>query len=595
MEDLRTQKLKVNLTIFDSISYCLKNRGIEKKLNKPKHIEGMIASILISFVIVLLFFNVPFAKAQTVERQETSITVRSAVPVDPSLTLNDFRFESVYVVSLVYSKTGNSKTTLRIPENTFKFSHINCSVSDVRIFDNLNNSFQADDDGATITNKEIEVNIPANFEYTFSLSLTSQTEIFFDGVSYVLPVNINPAPDVLTIRFPKNYTVRESSPSVAQEITDEFIVLKWQKVPIVTVKFLPFTLQFTLTSIKSTFDIASVFPAKGQVSLTEEQTFTTPRRFSVWDITPFICVSYDLPPYIEDIEVVKVWDGIGLCNKIDEHVLNPTANEAGNYNVDYKNRVIYVYPRYDYKGEFYQYSTGYEITNSPNVETLKGTIIVQDRFLPYKYTSSCAMIPSDPAFDWKINLTESIKIKFILPEKSEIDYGESEKPLIGMEANRPTATYYVDPSANISSTYVWFITYEMVSLRFYFWLAISFMIGFMLLIVIIAICYIRNSSNRKPKHRKFELGGIISISTLFLGTNIGSFQTLGGYNNTFVIIFAISIVVWLSFIIFYFLGERLLAKIFRQKSKNKSKRQPSAKTVSQKTRHSTPLEDKHNS
>ena len=201
------------------------------------------------YFVIALFFNVPPTRAETVSRQETSITVRSAVPINSNYSLNDFRFESLYVVSLIYSKTS-SRTTLHVPENTFKFSHVNCSVKDVRIFDNLNNSFQVNDDGVAITNKAEAIEIPANFEYTFSLSLTSQTEIFFDGVSYTLPVNISPSPDMLIIKFPRNYTVRETSPLVAQEKNDEFIILRWQKVSMVFVKFLPFILQFTLTSSK---------------------------------------------------------------------------------------------------------------------------------------------------------------------------------------------------------------------------------------------------------------------------------------------------------------------------------------------------------
>ena len=503
----------------------------------------------------MLLYNVPCTKAETVNHQETSISVRSAVPITSNLSLNDFRFESLYVVSLIYSKT-TSGTTLRIPESTFKFSHINCSVKDVRIFDNLNNSFQVNDDGATITNKEIEVNIPASFEYNFSLSLTSQTEIFFDGVSYVLPVNINPPPDVLTIKFPRNYTIRETSPMVPKETTNEFIVLTWQKAPIVTVKFLPFILQFTLTSTKGTFEIASVFPTKAQVSLTEERTFTVPRKFSVWDITPFISMSYDFPPYIENVEVVKVWDGIGQCNEIHQYVLNPTANEAGTYYVDYKNRVLYVYPRYNYKGEFYQYLIGYEITSSPNVESLQATIIFQEPYMPYRFESSCVMFLTDSTYDWKIGFTETPTLKFILPEKSEVVYDVSGKPLIGMETNRPTATYFIDYSPSENSTYVLFVTYEIAPLRFYFWLAIGFIASFMVLIIVTAVWYARNKSNAS-RHRKTELGTIATISGLFLTTNIASFQSLGGYNATFVTIFLITIVFWLSFTIFYFFGRRL--------------------------------------
>ena len=270
-------------------------------------------------------------------------------------------------------------------------------------------------------------------------------------------------------------------------------------------------------------------------------------------------MSYDLPQYLDDIKVVKVWDSIGNCIKIDQYVPNPTADEAGTYYFDNKSKVIYIYPRHGYGGSFYQYSIGYEISSSPNVKSLQSTVIAQDPYIPYRFVSSGVTIQSDPAYDWKISFTENPTMKFILPENSEVVSEASGQPSIGKEQNRPTAEYHLDYPTNVNYTDVRFVTYDIVPLRTYFIVA-TVSIACFIVLISGAYWFARHPYNVSREKGK-EVNIILTlVTTLFVATNIPTFLGLGGYNVTYVFIFTLTIALWLLFIIFSLFGRILFRK-----------------------------------
>ena len=532
-----------------------------------KKVSNLALIILIIIVTSSFIANFSPVEAQKVIRQDVLVNVRPIAPIDTNLTPNDFKFESTYALTLVYSKSQSPKELI-IPEKTFRFAHINSTIKEYSIIDNLGNEFQPYDENGLLTNNEIKVNLPNNFEYKVTLHLIDQTGIYFDGTEYVIS-NYNLNADNFTITFPTNYTIRETSPNAPQEIIGNNIVLKWAKPSAITIKFVPFSVQFTTRTMKTTVDVSSVFPNKGQLAYYMEKTFTTPSQFSVWNITPYTCIFYNIPTYLEKLQVVKVWDGVGECHEIGYHVEKATAKEAGTYFMDYTEKVIYIYPRFSYVNEFYQYKIGYELINSADISG--GTMISQNSLLPYRYETGVVMPRTDPADDWStLNLTENI-VKIVLPQGAEIQYEESEKPLIGIENGRPTATYVLSTSINRSFVYTWTAVYDMIPMRLYFLISMGFMIAFVCLIITSIIWFAKHSNDRELKRRNRQLTVVMGITTLFLGQTIANFVALGGFSNFVISIFVINLTLWLLFIMIFMFSDKAFNRLFKLKfRKNKA-------------------------
>jgi len=506
-------------------------------------LHSKIAVILFLLFVPSLFVNIPQAAADPNRHSEIMLTVNPISPIQTNLAPDEFKFETVYLDTISFSNPQDTNFTLNIPEQRLGDVYGNNSIRNVAAYDNLNHTFEVVENGTGFFSLPVTIILPPHFEYLSYLSYTSDHDIQFDANSseYVLNSNIAPAPDTFIVKFPSDFTVLGTIPAMAQENTDPYIILRVPpETPAISVKFLPFSHPETERSVKFTLDLPTIFPTEGQAMISFEQSFDVPTTFSVWNVTPFLYYTVNFPEYTTNVVVDKVWDGIGSCNEVTQPIYKPDNTSMGKYYANYPGKQVIIYPHYDYNENFYQYSIGVRFSVPSGYKPFNMKAALNIPPFPYTFRSFFGFDKS-PVPGWSTNLTGNVEVKFILPSGSDISHPENSNLTVGVEGGRPTAVFVYNAPGTMGPTQ-WSVTYDLIPLRTYFWLAV---ISICLLIVVIAIAFIL-----KLPSTSLQTGlELLGVSGLMIG-NIQAFFSLGGFQNPFTELFIFSIILWLvSFVI----------------------------------------------
>jgi hypothetical protein len=312
---------------------------------------------------------------------------------------------------------------LAIPQGILGWSYGNNSIYNVEISDSLGNHFSPIIEDSKVSNPDAQVTVPPHSEYRISLSFSTDYGIIFDEekLLYVLVFSAAFAsPNTLFARFPKDYTILEHTSNAIQIEDSQFIILKWQQNIVFEIfaTFVPFHLEGTIRSFTFTLDIPTVTPI-GFVKGTYQETFTAPTAFSIWSINPLFAVNIPFPEYAQVLNVSKVWDGTGMCSPLTLAPKELDDTSLGHYYVANANRMVIVYPRHDYKGDYYQYAVGATFVIPPEYEPFEMKA-VKELTLPYQYESAFIINKVFAPVNWKMNITGNVEIKFLLPVGAQI-------------------------------------------------------------------------------------------------------------------------------------------------------------------------------
>lgn len=508
-----------------------------------KHLQIVCVVSLVTAVLTLI--NVHTISGQQGESNEIVITVEPVIPIATDTTPDQYRFECSYLLSNCYINEEDKYIGLHILEGIIGWNFGGYSINNATIFDNLGNSFDPLVKGNRVCNPKADVVLPPRFEYKIFLSFMTGHGVSFDNENkeYLLELNFEIAsPNTLKVKFPINFTVLQCNVHTLYAVNvhrtqdNSFVTLRCDvlanKPFSMFVRFLPFCVQGTVRSFRFTLDIPEVFPIRGYVKGTYEEVFETPATFSIWEINPLFAIPITFPEYAYNLTVEKVWDGLGDCKAISKPVENLTNSSLGYYYVDNENRQVTVYPRYHYRGDFYEYSLGVTFICPPEYKPFK--MEAYNERGPYTYESRFMIDEVLTPPNWKLDITGNVEVRFILPTGAEPLVSESGNPTIGLEGDRPVALFVYNSPKTLSPS-GWRVVYDIVSLRSFFWLEVVSLISLLLISVVIVVFNLPS-------------GVIIAFLTSALGiilpTNVISFLGLGGSKPFFIVLFVVEVVLF---------------------------------------------------
>jgi hypothetical protein len=235
-----------------------------------------------------------------------------------------------------------------------------------------------------------------------------------------------------------------------------------------------------------------------------------------------------------------------------EPIQNLDNSSRGHYFVDYSEQEVVVYPHFVYGDDFYQYIVSVTFV-------LPSYLVTEQQVLPYRYMSFCGIDVSTTitADSLKINLTGSLEVKFILPNNSELMAFESGNPSIGLEGNRPTASFVYNSPITFPSR-SWTIYYEIVPLRNYFVIVVFSLLFIGIFIVLLKFLKIGS---------KAFIGILTAGISPFMVWNIGVFLTLGGFELTLTALFIFSLLFWI--LAFVAVGRKVMQEDTKRRRKER--------------------------
>ena len=468
------------------------------------------------------------------QSNEIVITIKPVTPITTDTPPDEFKFECSYLLSNSYVNEDDDYVGLHILEGIIGWNFGGYSIRNTTIFDNLGNSFDPLVKGNRVCNPTADVVLPPSFEYKIFLSFKTDYGISFDNENreYLFELHFEiTSPNTLEVRFPINFTVLKCNvrtlytANVTRTQGNQRIALKCAVLPdkpfSMFVRFIPFCIQGIVKSFKLTLDIPEVFPIKGCVRGTYEQVFETPATFSIWEINPLFAIPVPFPEYAQSLTVEKVWDGLGDCKAISKPVENLNNSSLGYYYVDYENRNVVVYPRYHYRGDFYEYSVGATFVCPPEYKPFEMEAYKERGSYTYESHLTIDDVLTPP--NWKLDITGNVEIKFILPTDAEPSISKSENPTIDFEDDRPVALFVYNSPKTLSPN-SWRVIYDIVPLRNLYWLEVVSIIVFSLIFVGILLC-------RPPFKIALALVTVISFPLFFI--NLSALLGLGSSKSLF--------------------------------------------------------------
>jgi len=513
-----------------------------RSLTLSKQAAALLALLFVSCLMIPFETQITFTQAN--ERTELTVTLNPVTPVTTDLTPDDYRFELIYVLSSYFLNGNDAATNLTFPQAMLGWYFGNNSIYNPTLSDNLGHQLEPVVEDGKVSNPEATFTIPANYEYRISLSFSTDQGVVFDEekMIYGLVVGSTSASQT-SLRLPENFTVLECTPNATQEEGGGFITLKWSQgtTQAVFATFVPFHLQGTTRSFTFAIDIPSVTPI-GVVRGTIEETFTTPASFSIWPINPMFAIKVSFPEYGQVLNVSGVWDKTGPCLPLEEAPAKLDNNSLGRYYVDKANRVVIVYPRYDYKGDFYQYTVGATFTTPPEYKPFEMKAVKED-MLPYRYESYFVIDKVLSPANWDMNITGNVETEFLLPVGVEILKEESGNPHVDVQDGRPIALFVYYPTGTLSPI-SWKVVYEMTTQRDLFRLELWSLIVLAILTILLLVLPSRIIGNLAS----VVVSSGLLVTLLFF--NVQNYMSIGWSNPKFsylligeVALFSISMII----------------------------------------------------
>ena len=479
--------------------------------------------------LVLIIPNVKTIYAQLGENDELTATIEPVSPIAPGLMPDKFDFSTSFRISRCYLNPENANCLLTISQGTLLWPTQGAPVHNVTVSDNLGHDFSPIINNETIMNPGAEVTVPPLFDYKISLFLETEGAVGFDGqnMTYWFELKVHPpVPTLLCVRLPENFTVTECTSGYTQTSEEQLMAFKWNVTQNETldcsVRFLPFHIQPTTRSMKLTADIPTVFPISGFIRGTLEQTFETPATFSIWKIIPIFEFPVTFPYGTSNVTVETVCDGKGKCDEISKRLDRPDNSSLGHYFVDYGNKVVFVYPHPTYEGDFYEFyvQATFVYPNDRPTEIAP----LEEPFWPFRYVCRLAILNVTTFGAWRLNMTGSFEVRFLLPSGTEPVPSEGEKPVLGTEQDRQVVSFVYNSPLTLPSD-KWTIMFDVTSLKNFFVLQACSIVALIALLVVSKIF-----EPESKLARRLGLSIPVGLAFPILGTSIFQFLTLGGLN-----------------------------------------------------------------
>lgn len=352
----------------------------------------------------------------------------------------------IFWSDIFYSKSlinpYNETCTVDIQKGWLSWKLEDNEATNVTVFDNLGNYHDPVINDSTLLNPRIKVDVPPLFIYKLSISYRTQCGFSMVGLSTFYDIWLIPmAPTKLTVSFPDDFTILNSTQGAVKTGTNSSIELNWMLEENVrfdlSICFLPFQTtvkdirRWMILSATSCYDlsveVSDVFPQRGFVEANIEEVYQIPASIGEWKVE-LSNTAYEtaFPLNVTEIVVEEVWDGIGKCTRVWSPLKNATGDNLGYYYVDTLNRRVITYPRFHLKQDFYEFKVGARYRVPAEIF---GHEIIQE--VPYpilffqvpeiSYRSHITAQERDvPAYTIE-NITSSIVVKFILPDNTEPD------------------------------------------------------------------------------------------------------------------------------------------------------------------------------
>ena len=506
---------------------------------------GLLCLLLLT-IVVLSYVKSGVVVGQSSEHGDVTITLRPVTPVIENLTPKDFKFQLDYVISSFFLNDNDNVVNLTIPQGMLGWSYGNNSIYNVEISDSLGNHFSPIIEDSKVSNPDAQVIVQPRSEYRISLSFSTDYGIIFDEEKLLYGLVFNAmfgSPNTLFVCFPKDFTILEHTPNATRTEDSQFIILEWQQNTVfdIFVTFVPFHLEATIRSFTFTLDVPTVTPI-GFVKGTYEETFTAPTAFSIWPINPLFAVGISFPEYGQILNVSKVWDGTGTCSPLTLEPKKLDDTSLGHYYVDNANRKVIVYPRHDYKGDYYQYAVGATFVFPPEYKPFEMKA-VKELTLPYQYESYFIIDKVFAPVNWKMNITGNVEIKFLLPVGTQILKEESGNPEVGVDEDGRTTGLFVYNSPSTLSPSGWHVIYEMTNQRNLFWLEVITFLLFGIASVLLFILPPKILQHLVP------VLGLVSVFTALMIVNITQFININWSKPVFLYLLASETGLFLAFVI----------------------------------------------
>lgn len=525
-------------------------------MNSLKHLTITVIFFLCLITILdIKPIGVNGINVQLPARYEIIATLEEPKEISQGSSYFQLNLTTEYEIKLCIIVTPDVKI-LSLPEGVISHT-IKHTPADVWVKDNLGNTFLPIINNTTVSTPEInELLIPSPCEYEITLHFRSIDESRFHqeigqfawlykGSQTALPLSIE-------YRLPKDYTILQCSANVVEIEKDNFTILHWNLAQFDDVNvyalFMPFDARITINSIKVLVEPSSLKP-NGEIQVTFQESLGITGVAIIWNVTTTleIPISFPIVDNHNLTSILVVNDGQGECKPLRERPLGVTDNsELGHYFADFKNNVILIYPRPSYQGKFQEFdiSVTFSIPNEPFGKEGNQRISFWEPYKGFMFTSLNYSVPKN----WKLNLTDSFKIIFILPKNTEFASSDGEPYKLGNLNDRDTVEFNYNSPISLPKDN-WIVLFDNISSRqFYFYQVYTNML---LLGSVIVILLILKSNKFAKKMSTTIIIELLAPTTILIGLvikNIGEFL-ISGYSNWFVgILLVIEVLLCVMFV-----------------------------------------------
>jgi hypothetical protein len=455
--------------------------------------------LFLLLVILPVTSNIKTEQAQSPEKFELIATIEPPSNIAAGSTIKELNFTTSYELSRYFMPSETEKYNLH--QGVLSWLIQGQPFQNVSIHDNLGNSFSPIINETTIMSPDIEnIVVQAFFNYKITLYLETIGDVGFDSSmeSYGYYVGlINPSlPTTVVVRLPESYSVIQYSVGCTTATEQGYMLLQWTSTEGESldclVRFMPFSIEPTIRSLKLTMDCPSYWPPSSSMKLTFEETFDLPSVVMIWNLSLIIELPVSFPSRINasSIQVESVFDGQGQCERLTSRPVSATQNsQIGHFFVDYKDSVVLVYPRPSYQDRFEQFDVKVTFTvpnNSPSNDYDPKIPFWQ----PYRNRMVQAFnltVQTDSPIKWHLNLTDSFQVEFILPSGTEPFSVGGDQPAFGStEDNRRTATFVYNSPTSLPAN-KWIVMFDIISFKDFFTYLVINIVGLSVAVVVLAI------------------------------------------------------------------------------------------------------------
>ena len=278
---------------------------------------------------------------------------------------------------LTLSNLTNSTRLVSVPADYLSSAFGNPSpLVSYRLFDSVGRTYNVStsqtQQGIEYGNPSLQVEVPAEVNYSLVLEFVVSSEVFVHDGPFILEINVNQTstfPAYLSLKLPGDFTLLAEMPggSITQNSTGTQI--RWFLPAYVTVplwaKFLPFKSSVTDLASWTSYvlpketdvrmNMSQVYPSAGIAEISYFMVGDIPQRINGVRFDPNIPVEVPLPGLGEVEKVDSVSDQLGPLLQLFSPPESNSSESIGTFYVDQSTNQIVAYPRPIPTNGYYEY------------------------------------------------------------------------------------------------------------------------------------------------------------------------------------------------------------------------------------------------